>query len=280
MRCSDVVFFFNDPATTGIYTLPRHDALPISMANLQSLAAQGVRFTNGYAQPVCSPTRAALITGRQAWRTGVGAPGDILQPSETTLPRAFAAAGSPYALASYGKWHLGGTGGGMDNLGWSNTGGWPEFIGITGGGAGDYFSWRKNDNGTVTADFTTYSTTDQVTEARTFIDARELAGDPWFVWMGFNAPHIPFHEPPADLLQGGTGTSNRELYNKALEALDTEIGRLLQSVDLNTTNVIIVGDNGTPAQVVRSEEHTSELQSQAYLVCPLLLDKKKTHKPP
>jgi len=237
--------FDNNPTLSPGTTFP-------TMANLQSLAAQGVRFRNGYAQPVCSPTRAALLTGRQAWRTGVGSPGDILQASEITLPRAFADAGSPYALASYGKWHLGGTGGGMDILGWSNTGGWPEFIGITGGGAGDYFSWRKNDNGTITADFTTYSTTDQVTEARTFIDARELAGNPWFVWMGFNAPHTPFHEPPADLLQGGTGTSNRELYNKALEALDTEIGRLLQSVDLNTTNVIIVGDNGTPAQVVQA----------------------------
>jgi arylsulfatase A-like enzyme len=223
-----------------------------TMANLQALAAQGVRFTNGYAQPVCSPTRAAIITGRQSWRTGVGAPGQILSTAETTLPEAFANAGSPYALASYGKWHLGGTGGAMDDDGYSNTGGWPEFIGITGGGAGDYYDWIKNDNGTVTPGTTTYTTTDQVNEAVTFIDAQELSGTPWFVWMGFNAPHTPFHEPPSELLQGSTGTSNRELYEKALEALDTEIGRLLQSVDLNTTNIILVGDNGTPAQVVQA----------------------------
>jgi len=57
---------------------------------------------------------------------------------------------------------------------------------------------------------------------------------------------------PRTLLQGGTGTSDRDLYNKALEALDTEIGRLLQSVDLSTTNIIIVGDNGSPAQVVQA----------------------------
>lgn len=223
-----------------------------TMATLQSLAAQGVRFTNGYAQPVCSPTRAAMITGRQAWRTGVGAPGAILPTAETTLPEAFTVAGSPYQLASYGKWHLGGIGGASDDNGYSNTGGWPEFIGLTGGGAGDYFSWSKNDNGNVTNNFTTYTTTDQVNEAKTFIDAQEVAGNPWLVWMGFNAPHTPFHEPTPGLLQGGTGTSDRELYNKALEALDTEIGRLLQSVDLNTTTVIIVGDNGTPAQVVQA----------------------------
>ncbi len=218
-----------------------------NMPTVESLAAQGIRFTNGYAQPVCSPTRAALLTGRQAWRTGVGAPNDVLQAAETTLPEAFAAAASPYALASFGKWHLGG-----GNTGYSDLGGWPTFVGITGGGAQDYYSWPKNDNGTVANGTTTYTTTDQVNEAKTFIDSQELAGNPWFVWMGFNAPHTPFHEPPANLLQGATGTSNRALYEKALEALDTEISRLLQSVDLATTTIILVGDNGTPGQVVQA----------------------------
>ena len=97
-----------------------------------------------------------------------------------------------------------------------------------------------------------YSTSDQVNDAKAFIDARELADEPWFVWMGFNAPHTPFHEPPSGLLQGGTGASDKELYDKALEALDTEIGNLLASVDLNTTNIILVGDNGTPAQTVQA----------------------------
>ncbi len=222
-----------------------------TMANLQSLAANGLRFTNAYAQPVCSPTRSALITGRHAFRTGVGNPGDALLDSETTLPEAFSSASSPYQLASFGKWHLGG-----GATGYSTLGGWPHFVGITGGGvpnqADGYENWQKNTNGIAVNNFATYSTSDQVNEAKTFIDAKETADQPWFVWMGFNAPHTPFHEPPAALLQGGTGTSELELYQKALEALDTEIGRLLQSVDLATTNIILVGDNGTPAQVVQA----------------------------
>ena len=217
-----------------------------TMANLEALAAGGVRFTNGYSQPVCSPTRAALLTGRQAFRTGVGAPGDAISAVETTLPEVFAANSSPFELASFGKWHLGGGDSGYDTLG-----GWPHFVGITGGGAPDYESWPKNTNGSV-ATSTTYTTTDQVNEAKSFIDTQETAGNPWFVWMGFNAPHTPFHEPPAALIQGGTGGNNRSQYEKALEALDTEIGRLLQSVDFAKTTVILVGDNGTPGQVVQA----------------------------
>ena len=221
-----------------------------TMATLESLAAGGLRFTNAYSQPVCSPTRAAIMTGRQAFRTGVGDANHSLLASETTLPEAFTAAGSPYQLAAFGKWHLGG-----GRTGYSTLGGWPHFVGITGGGVPNqddgYVNWAKNDNGR-NANSTTYTTTDQVTEAKTFIDAQETADQPWFVWMGFNAPHTPFHEPPAELLQGVTGTSDRELYHKALEALDTEIGRLLQSVDLTTTNIILIGDNGTPAQVVQA----------------------------
>ncbi len=221
-----------------------------NMATLQSLAASGLRFTNAYSQPVCSPTRAALITGRHAFRTGVGNANDVLAAEEVTLPEAFSAASSPYQLASYGKWHLGG-----GDTGYADLGGWPEFIGMTGGGVENtltgYEDWARNDNGTV-ANSDVYTTTDQVNQAKTFIDARNTAGEPWFVWMGFNAPHTPFHDPPNNLLQGTTGTSDKARYQKALEALDTEIGRLLESVDLAKTNVIIVGDNGTPAQVVQA----------------------------
>lgn len=221
-----------------------------TMATLESLAANGLRFTNAYAQPICSPTRASIMTGRYGFRTGVGNPGDAIVAAETTLPEAFTSAGSPYQLASFGKWHLGG-----GNTGYDTLGGWPHFVGITAGGVPEqtdgYVNWTKNSNG-ATANSTTYSTTDQVNEAKTFIDAKNTAGAPWFVWMGFNAPHTPFHEPPSNLLQGKTGTSNRGLYEKSLEALDTEIGRLLQSVDLSKTNVILIGDNGTPTQVAQA----------------------------
>lgn len=222
-----------------------------TMSSLQTLAQNGLRFTRAYSQPICSPTRASLLTGRYAFRTGVGAPGDPINTNETTLPEAFASAGSPYQLATYGKWHLGG-----GNTGYNTLGGWTEFAGITGGGVPNqtdgYTNWNKNTNGTVQNGYTVYSTTDQVNDAKNFIDAKELSDEPWFVWMGFNAPHTPFHDPPAALLQGSTGESNKARYQKALEALDTEIGRLMESVDLTTTNIILIGDNGTPGQVVQA----------------------------
>ena len=218
-----------------------------SMPNLQFLADNGLRFTNAYAQPVCSPTRATAITGRYAFRHGVGSPtGAALPADELALPEAFAAAGSPYALGSFGKWHLGGGAGGPASLG-----GWSEFAGILQGGVPDYWDWNKTINGTTNAVTDTYTTSDQVDDAVTFITAQGT--DPWFCWLAFNAPHTPFHEPDASLLPSNpTGSANRDLYEKALEAMDTEIGRLLQSVDLDKTNVLLIGDNGTPGQVVQA----------------------------
>jgi arylsulfatase A-like enzyme len=230
-----------------------------SMPTLAGLAANGLRFTNAYAQPVCSPTRASLITGRYAFRHGIGNPmGATLPANEFTLPEAFATAASPYALASYGKWHLGGGANGPLTLG-----GWTEYAGILTGGVDDYFLWDKTKNGTTTADVTTYTTTDQVNESIDFITTQ--GNNPWFTWVAFNAPHTPFHEPPTDLLPSNpTGTSNRALYEKALEAMDTEIARLLQSVDLSRTNVILIGDNGTPGQAVQAPYSNGHAKDSLY----------------
>ncbi|MEM0895853.1 MAG: sulfatase-like hydrolase/transferase [Verrucomicrobiota bacterium] len=228
-----------------------------NMPNLQSLAAGGLRFSRAYVTPVCSPTRAAIMTGRHAHQTGVWVPGNAGAFSNTidefTLPEAFTAAGSDYSMGSMGKWHLGG-----GDTGYDTRGGWDEFYGITGGGVPDYLAWNKNSNGTVAAT-TTYSTTDQVNEALAFINREETAGNPWFCWVAFNAPHDPFHDPPAGLAPAGGYSAqapgenaNRWNYRKMCEALDTEIGRLLVGVDQSKTNIILIGDNGTPNQVVQA----------------------------
>ena len=240
------------------------------MPNLETLAARGLRFTNAYAQPVCSPTRATILTGRYAFRHTVGWPqGATLPAIELTLPEIFTAESSSYNLASYGKWHLGG-----GTTGPFDLGGWTEFRGILGGGVTSYTSWDKTENGVTTPNVTTYTTTDQVNDAVTFIDAQTT--DPWFVWMGFNAPHTPFHNPPITptLLEDYpeyvetdgvvTGTDRRGAYEAALQALDTEIGRLLDSVDLDTTNIIIIGDNGTPGAVVQAPFTAAHAKGSLY----------------
>lgn len=230
-------------------------ALLANMPHLTTLASEGLRFTRAYSQPTCSPTRATIMTGRQPWQHNVGVPENAgnFSTAEITLPEIFATMGAPYRLMSVGKWHLGG-----NNNGYSSRGGWPEFYGINGGGVGNYTSWDKNSNGSV-ATSSTYTTTDQVNEAKTFIDTRASNGEPWFAWVAFNAPHSPFHDPPADLApvggysaQGGSESATSHQYRKMLEALDTEIGRLLKSVDPAQTNIIVIGDNGTPGQVVQA----------------------------
>lgn len=245
-----------------LYNAPGPGIQLAEMPNLEALADAGLLFTRGYAQPICSPTRATILTGRQPYQHSVGNPqaNSTLPSSELTFPEIIAAEAPEYGLASFGKWHLGsGTSGAFD------TGGWPNFTGTLTGGVPDYAAWTRvkivdgitTDTGTeintlVPGTYTTpYATSVQVDEAAAFITAQGT--DPWVVWMGFNAPHDPFHDPaPYVTPTGGystTGTSNKDLYVKMLEALDHEIGRLLQSVDLATTNIIVVGDNGTPGQV-------------------------------
>jgi len=217
-----------------------------SMPTLQWLADNGLRFTNAYAQAQCSPTRASMLTGRYAFRHGIGTPaGATLPADEFTLPEAFAAADSNYAVASFGKWHLGGGVTGPETLG-----GWSEFRGAL-SNLNDYWDWNKTINGTTTPVTNTYATSDQVDDAIAFVNAQGTT--PWFSWLAFHAPHGPFHDPDPSLLpSGATGTTTRDLYEKALEAMDTEIFRLLQSVDLSKTNIILIGDNGTPANVAQA----------------------------
>lgn len=245
--------------------MPNLRSLLFTDANSDPLGTpdKGLIFTRGYAQPICSPTRATLLTGRQPYQHGVGNPqADATLPaSEMTFPEIISAAAPNYGLASFGKWHLG-----SGNTGPLETGGWHNFSGTLQGGVQDYNVWTRVkiensvlvDGGTPIADLVTdgtyaspYATSVQVDEAVSFISSQ--GSDPWVVWMGFNAPHDPFQNPPADLAPAGgystSGTTNGDYYVKTLEALDTEIGRLLASVDLNRTNIIVVGDNGTPGQV-------------------------------
>ncbi len=238
--------------------------------NINALAAGGVRFTNAYAYPLCSPTRSSLLTGRYGFRTGTGsvvtgAAANSLKASEFTLSDAFAA--NPqlgYSLKHFGKWHLTA---GANNRAPVTLGGWPAYAGSLGGEVTSYTSWTKvitdgTAAGTSSSTVTTYATTDVVNDAVPWIQAQRAASKPWFAWVAFNAPHSPFHLPtPTSLCPHYTGLSgttadinaNRlSYYNAMVEAMDTEIGRLLAAVDLATTNVIFIGDNGTNLQVLQT----------------------------
>jgi arylsulfatase B len=227
--------------------------------NIAALAQGGMLFRNAYANPICSPTRACMMTGRYGFRTGIGdvimGPGStVLGSSEFTLPEAFAA--NPalgYQLASFGKWHLNNQASSPNSVG-----GWPHFSGSLIGAIANYTNWTKTVNGVSTANYTNYATTDIVNDAVAWIQAR--GANPWFEWVAFNAPHTPFHKPPNSLcphytsLPGSAADINARprLYFEAMvEAMDTEIGRLLAAVNRANTYVIFLGDNGTTREVAQ-----------------------------
>ena len=105
-RRPNIVFLLTDDQ--GYSDVGFHGNHLIKTPNLDKFAAEGVEFTQFYVAPVCSPTRACLMTGRYNYRTGVvdtGSGRAMMYPQEVTVAEALREAG--YATAIYGKWHLG-----------------------------------------------------------------------------------------------------------------------------------------------------------------------------
>ena len=266
---------------------------PPATAALDVLASEGVRFTNFWAQPVCSPTRATVLTGRYGFRTGIGrpvgggpmpAPPEIpawapaetsnmpnsasaadralprpyLLPEEFTLPMALKADAEPaYATAAIGKWHLAG-----DGNGWTdhpNLAGFDHFAGLMGGGPESFFAWNKVVDGVATG-AVGYTPVDKVDDAIAWLDRQ--GDNPWFLWFAFNLGHTPLHLPPdehwqSDYSHVGSDSIPEARWHPAfmamMEAMDTQIGRLLAALDpevRENTYVIFMGDNGTYGPVV------------------------------
>lgn len=225
---------------------------------IDGLAATGTTFTRAYASPVCSPTRATLVTGRQPRRHGIGwivdtGERDAFLPYEaTTIPEALweSRGAEAYADGVIGKWHLAA----QNAPNWlthSLDSGFSHFVGTTGNPRYQpdtgYYEWDKNDNGTVSTS-TTYMTVDTVDEALAHI---ERMPEPWFLYVAFNAAHTPLDLPPETLVPSGLPelpANAAQRYDAVLEALDTEIGRLLDTIEpevLERTTLLTLGDNGT-----------------------------------
>jgi arylsulfatase A-like enzyme len=223
---------------------------------LDALAASGMVFDNVWATPACTTSRAAMITGQHGVHSGVSFVPAVMNTAADTLQRHLVADGatSAYKTAVIGKWHLGGGNPAPSHPTDSGVG---YFAGNMGADLPSYTSWPLVENG-VSSTSTVYHTSKVTDLTRDWIAAQT---QPWFAWLAYAAPHLPFHLPPASLQSraGLTGTTAdiaarpREYYLAAIEAMDTEIGRLLSSMDATAranTVVIFVGDNGTPTQTV------------------------------
>ncbi len=245
----------------------------IHTPQIDRLAKQGVSLVNFHVMPVCSPTRACLMTGRYNYRTGVvdtylGR--SLVHPDETTLAEMLAAGG--YRTGIFGKWHLG------DNYPMrAMDKGFQETLVLNGGGLaqpgdppdpvderGAYFNatLRRNGQWIKTHGYVS----DVITQAAIqFI--RRPSHRPFFVYLPFNCPHAPHQVPeeyrhhypakdfaPEKFPRGGHPMARR--HNAAdlarvygmIENIDDNVGRLLAALDAmklaDHTIVVVFSDNG------------------------------------
>ena len=258
-----------------------HDG-DIDTPSLDMLAKQGVTLNRFYTTPICSPTRAALMTGRNAMRLGV-AYGVILpwdntgvHPDERFLPESFLAAG--YQTAMVGKWHLGHA----QQTYHPNNRGFEHFYGHLHTEVGYYPPFANQggrdfqQNGTSIND-QGYETDLLADEASRYIQERDR-DKPFFLYLPFLAPHTPLDAPqelqdkyreintnlaPARSDQtDGTRRlsalllrpSARPMYAAVVDAMDQAIGQVLSTLDnegiADNTIVVFFSDNGGAAYSV------------------------------
>lgn len=254
----NVVFIIADDMGWDVFgDRPEYEGAKAHTPTIDSLARVGVTFHNFWTNPICAPTRAAMLTGRYAFRTGVGGVQTpqqaTLQPSETIIQKYIRDQTSDtYASALIGKWHVSGSA----DLSAPEDFGVDYYSGIFLGAVPDYYDWTETSGGAQRT-VNTYATTHLVDESISWIDEQSK---PFFLWLALNAPHTPFHVPPLDLITDQTLIDSQAAIDAdpipyflaSIEAMDTEIKRLISSLteeERANTVFIFMGDNGTPRSV-------------------------------
>jgi arylsulfatase A-like enzyme len=240
----------------------------IKTPNIDKLANEGVRLENFHGMPVCTPSRAALMTGRYPMRYGLqtlvifpshsyGLPTD-----ERTLPQALKEAG--YRTMMVGKWHLGHA----DKKFWPQNRGFDYFYGNLVGEV-DYFTksrggvvdWQRNGK------FFTekgYYTTLIGDEAVRLINEQDK-DRPFFLYFASLAPHAPYQATKADQDRNASTIKDptRRTYAAMITSLDDQVGRIVTALEKRglreNTLIIFSSDNGGPrSAVIASGAHSKE----------------------
>ena len=224
----------------------------IKTSSIDQLAQTGATLDQFYVQPMCTPTRAALMTGRYPLRYGLQTlviPASMdygLPTDEWLLPQALKAAG--YTTAIFGKWHLGHA----DRKFWPMQRGFDyqygaqlgeiDYLTHTVGGKMDWYRNNKpvKEKG--------YVTTLLGEDAVRFIN-RQDANKPFFMYLAFTAPHTPFQAPETYLSKyQNISDVNRRIYAAMITAMDHEIGQVVQALEKRgmrqNTLIIFHSDNG------------------------------------
>jgi len=251
-----LVIFADD---LGYGDLSSYGATDLQTPNIDKLVASGIRFDNFYANcPVCSPTRAALLTGR--YPDLVGVPGVIrthiannwghLDPKAVLLPQLLKKAG--YHTAIVGKWHLG-----LSSPNKPNERGFDHFHGFLGDMMDDYYNHRRHGFNYMRLDEKEIDPEGHATDLFTqwsidYIAQRAKSKQPFFLYLAYNAPHAPI-QPPEDWL-ARVKTRQKNIDDKRarlvalIEHLDDGIGKVLTALketgQSDNTLVVFTSDNG------------------------------------
>ncbi|MBD3181661.1 sulfatase-like hydrolase/transferase [Candidatus Poribacteria bacterium] len=227
--------------------------------NLDNMAASGVRFENFYANcPVCSPTRASVMTGR--YPDMVGVPGVIrthamsnfgrLSQNAVMLPEALDKAG--YNTAIIGKWHLG-----LEQPNTPNIRGFDHFNGFLGDMMDDYYTHRRHDINYMRLNEKEIDPEGHATDlfsdwACEYIKKQAGKENPFFMYLAYNAPHTPI-QPPEEWFvkvrdrEPGIDEKRAKLV-ALIEHMDYGIGKVLKALEESgqkeNTLVIFTSDNG------------------------------------
>ncbi len=251
-RAPNIILIITDDQGWG--DVSHHGNNNLHTPHIDQLAAEGASFTNFFVQPVCSPSRAELLTGRYARRLGVystSAGGERLNLGEQTLADVFRQAG--YATAAYGKWHNG-----SQPPYHPNARGFDDFYGFTSGHWGSYFSPMLEHNGEVVRG-EGYLPDDLTGRAIQFITARK--DQPFFVFLSLNTPHSPMQVPDAYwerfrekplLKRHRDSTLEDTAFTRAalamVENIDDNVGRIRNALEAlrlqENTILLFLSDNG------------------------------------
>lgn len=243
----------------GYGDLSSYGAADLESPHIDALIAQGMRFDSFYANCcVCSPTRAALLTGR--YQQLVGVPGVIrthadnswgyLDPHTVLLPALLRKAG--YQTGMVGKWHLGLAAPNLPNLR-----GFDYFEGFLGDMMDDYYTHRRHGINYMRRNDQTIDPPGHATDLFTqwacaYIHHATDVGRPFFLYLAYNAPHTPI-QPPEKWLKRvrqrePDATPVRAKLVALIEHLDAGIGRVMQALDdtdqTRRTIVFFTSDNG------------------------------------
>ncbi len=263
----------------GYGDLACYGAADMQTPHIDALMQAGMRFDHFYANcPVCSPTRAALLTGR--YQELVGVPGVIrthadnnwgyLSPDSILLPKILKPAG--YHSAIVGKWHLG--------LESSNTPierGFDHFHGFLGDMMDDYYHHRRHDRNYMRLQEQTIDPKGHATDlfsqwAVDYIHSRKGASEPFFLYLAYNAPHTPV-QPPDDWLakvksRESDIDADRAKLVALIEHMDHGIGQVLaalkESGAADDTLVVFTSDNGGYLKVGASNGNLRGSKQEMY----------------